>query len=299
MTTYEGPAFTYGAVAVPTDAEFRIWGEACETALDNLLTPQSSTTDWATATLPTSIGVLASGAAVYTLDDGVTPEIWLKFEWGRAHISGSVFNGQFLFRCMMALDDTFSNVVLSYSTDRPSSTYTDAQWIGTKGEGYFNLTCYSTFTSYTPCGVVVERARNNDLTVRTDEVMMGSYGHKVESTSSSSYSVGGGAMQISRIQFSPLLKDASASSSARYDMFPLTNIPTGPTENPVAPLVWHSLGSGRTNPMMGLAGVKSSIVPGFQELDVSINGVDVPFRSSAPSQAIHGVNSHLALHRWE
>lgn len=299
MTTYEGPAFTYGATAVPTDAEFRIWGEACETALDNLLTPQSSTTDWATATVPTTAGALYSAAAVYTLDDGVTPEIWLKFEWGRAHISGSVFNGQFLLRCTMALDDTFSNVVMSYSTDRPSTPYSDAQWIGSKGEGYFNLTCYSTFTTYTSCGVVVERARNNDLTVRTDEVMMGSYGHKVESTSSSSYSVANGALQLSRIQFSPLLKDASATSSARYDVLPITSIPAGPTENPVAPLMWHSLGSGRTNPMMSLAGVRSSIVPGFQELDVSINGVDVPHRSGAPSTAIHGINNLLVLHRWE
>lgn len=297
MTTYESPVFTCGAASLPTDAEFRIWGEACETALDALLTPQSSTTDWATVTLPTTAGSGASGEAVYTLDDGITPELWLKFQWGRAHNSASEYRGQFMLLCTMALDSTFSNVLSGYCTDRPPSPTTDVQWIGAKGEGYFHLSCMSSYTTMAPCTVVVERARDADLTVRTDEAMIGLSGMKVNSLSSSTYTVGG--LSIGRWQFSPSVKDSALAVTGRTTVVDPTTVNVGAAVNPVFPMLWPGQASGCLYPMASVAVARSSVVPAYQNLDVEVSGVDVPFRSGATPQALTGISGAYPLYRWQ
>jgi len=300
MTTFTGTPFTHGSWSnAASDAEFRLWGAALEAAVVGAgLTQVSTTANWETDTLSASAGVLGN-YSIYKFNDGVTPEVYIKFQYGRGAVSGS---GQFKLQVSISGDNSANWSNAHYVVCGATSASATMQWDACFTEGAFILTLDdSVQTSSNPVLLVVERSRNwSDAVSDQGAVFLISGIGQGSTTASNSNGWLG-----QRINFSPFEKDdvggggymvPGAGASVNASTLTNNTLPVYPYAFSLKEFTWSS------RALITVPGAVSSL----SSLNVTVGGSTRHYRTSrvvavGSSSGITGyhMSGHVNAYRWD
>lgn len=296
MTTYTGSVFTKGLWGAVTDAEFRLWGQACQNAIAGAgLTQVSSTVNWATTTVPTNASTFnANDTATYKFNDGGT-EIYLKFDWGRGSATTNAIN-QFALRVQMGADAAMaqSTTAVYACGGWQTAAISDYAWHASFSDGCFVLTEVSGVTNtYNPITVFVERSRSASGAVNNNAAMLCIGGNSVNSATSSTT----GPVYTRRMVFSPFATTATYGTGLTHLSQTVLTALTSNTDS-VVPFVWGY--NGVLSPMRSIL-VATTSVGALQNVTITDGGTTRQYRSGCiPAGGLNALTaSNRPIYRWE
>lgn len=190
MTAYEGASFAKSTWGTVTAADFRAWGSACQTVLNNSgLTQVSSSTNWVNTTPSGTASTYNAGdVAVYKFNDGITPEVYIKFEWGRGATTGA---NQLQMRVTVSGDSAFATSATHYVSSGGTTAETASVWSACfidSGFVLFSDEPVSNASTNQNTIVVVERSRSADNTPTDEAILFCMNGSGVNSTTATANS---------------------------------------------------------------------------------------------------------------
>lgn len=298
MTTHESASYSKGSwTSGATDADFRAWGAACQNVLDNIgLTQVSSSTNWATTTIPTTpAGTFgANDVAVYKFNDSQssTLEVYIKFEWGRGNITNAAA-GHLALRVSVSETSSFTNVQTQYLIDGSSAADTGT-WAGSFSDGCFVLIndwVVGNSATVSNAWVTVERSRSTSGAISATGMLFGITGGAVGSTTSTS-NIG---WTTYRLIFSPTSIAAYTPGKLLPDYISAL---TANTDYAV-PMVWWAKEVACST--RSVVGVRSTGVGVLAQITVSDSGSSRTYRtprSTSSWNSAFGANNRPA-YRWE
>ena len=294
MTTYSGSTFSHGLWGAASDAEYRAMGSACDAAITGAgLTAVSTTANWTSDTIPTTPAGTWGNYSIYKFNDGITPEIYLKVQWGRGSITGGAA-GQFMIGFQISPDNSnWTTQVFGYFGIATADS--SMAWDASFSDSCFVLVMDSSVitASWTPVFLVVERTRNySDAANNTGAILLNHCN-----------GIGGAAPAASaQLQGRRMKCSAFADASVTNYISIASGIPgTAPTVvnniEPIYPTVAY-IDEFSWN-MRSVLNVSNAVVGTLSQLTATVNGTTRTYRTTRSTATSMSASGYRLAYRWE
>lgn len=293
MTTHSGSTFSHALWGAVSDAEYRAMGSACDTAITSAgLTTVSTTANWSSDTVPTSANAWGN-YTIYKFNDGITPELYVKVQWGRGSITGGL-TGQFQMGVQISPDNSNWCTQL-YGVFGIAVADTSLAWDASFSDGCFVLVLDSaTHTAnWSPVFVAVERSRNySDAINNVGAVVVHTSNGILGSSPAANAS-----MQARRMKLSPFA-DVSIGNYWSQAAGAPTTAPTA--SNNIVPVYPHVVYVDEFSwNMRSVVSVNNSVVGTLSQMTVTVNGTSRTYRTTRSTSNALTTSGYRLAYRWE